>query len=148
MVFSCIGFCSLSSLFSVATYVVGACCCCRSASPRNAFHVARRCLCAFVDWHNVIVEKTVVCSFCCMAINIVAFLQVLFAFALPLLWKRDGGQTTGKMNGTMKRLLLQTVENISVPPCLVSFFFLHVLVLLVVLVVVLVSHRSQRKPKA
>ena len=28
MVFSCIGFCSLSSLFSVATYVVGACCCC------------------------------------------------------------------------------------------------------------------------
>ena len=57
-----------------------------------------------------------------MAINIVAFLQVLFAFALPLLWKRDGGQTTGKMNGTMKRLLLLTVENISVPPCLVSFF--------------------------
>ena len=28
MVFSCIGFCSLSSLFSVATYMVGACCCC------------------------------------------------------------------------------------------------------------------------
>ena len=28
MVFSCIGFCSLSSLFSVATYMLGACCCC------------------------------------------------------------------------------------------------------------------------
>ena len=26
--FSCIGFCSLSSLFSVATYMLGACCCC------------------------------------------------------------------------------------------------------------------------
>ena len=93
-------------------------------SPRNAFHAARRCLCAFasvvLDWHNVIVEKKVVCSFCCIAI--VAFFQVLFAFALPLLWKRDGGQTTGKMNGTMKILLLLTVEDISVPPCLVSFF--------------------------
>ena len=59
----------------------------RSASPRNAFHVVRRCLCALasvvVDWHNVIVEKTVVCSFFCIAI--VAFFQVLFAFALPLL---------------------------------------------------------------
>ena len=34
----------------------------------------------------------------------------------------EKGRTTGKMNGTMKRLLLLTVENISVPPCLVSFF--------------------------
>ena len=47
-------------------------------------------------------------------------------------------------------VLLLTVEDISVPPCLVSFFFfLNVLVfvLLVVLVVVLGSHRSQRNQK-
>ena len=42
----------------------------RSASPRNAFHVARRCLCAFAS-------VVVVYSFCCIAI--VAFFQVLFA---------------------------------------------------------------------
>ena len=74
----------------------------RSASPRNAFHVARRCLRAFVDWHNVVVEKPSFVAFVAWLLISLPFYKCCLHSPCPCYEKGTEDRPLGRWMGQWK----------------------------------------------
>ena len=126
----------------------------RSASPamRSMLRVVV-CVRLLIDT-MLSLKKTSFVAFVAWLLILLPFYKCCLHSPCPCYERGTEDRPLGRWMGQWKDYCCKQLKIYQCPlaACLVSFFFLHVLVLvlvlLVVLVVVLVSHRSQRKPKA